>query len=91
MWKRDAAYHQGTGWSWLIGPMVIAWCRTYPNSKRDAAAWLAGLESHLKEAYRSGSGQFYANKSLMIEPSRTRVIGRPVVLSYSNVGSIPRL
>jgi len=24
---RDAAYHQGTVWAWLIGPFVTAWCR----------------------------------------------------------------
>ncbi|WP_372894951.1 amylo-alpha-1,6-glucosidase, partial [Stieleria sp.] len=50
VWKRDAAYHQGTVWSWLIGPMVIAWCLTYPDRKQDAAAWLDGLEFHLGEA-----------------------------------------
>ena len=33
----------------------------------------------------------YENNSLMILPSRTRVIGRPVLVSYSMVGSIPRL
>ncbi|MBE9179406.1 glycogen debranching enzyme family protein [Oculatella sp. LEGE 06141] len=27
---RDRAYHQGTVWSWLIGPFVRAWKRFYP-------------------------------------------------------------
>lgn len=28
---RDRAYHQGTVWSWLIGPFVRAWRRFYPD------------------------------------------------------------
>jgi predicted glycogen debranching enzyme len=27
MGLRDAAYHQGTGWGWLMGPFVEAWVR----------------------------------------------------------------
>ena len=33
----------------------------------------------------------YEKSSLIIPPSRTRVIGLPVLVSYSIVGSIPRL
>ncbi|MCC5637538.1 glycogen debranching enzyme N-terminal domain-containing protein [Nostoc sp. CHAB 5844] len=28
---RDRAYHQGTVWSWLIGPFTRAWLRFYPK------------------------------------------------------------
>lgn len=28
---RDRAYHQGTVWSWLIGPFVRSWRRFYPD------------------------------------------------------------
>ncbi len=28
-WHRDNAYHQGTVWSWLIGPFIRAWKRFY--------------------------------------------------------------
>ena len=28
---RDAAYHQGTVWSWLIGPFIRAWERFHKN------------------------------------------------------------
>ena len=28
---RDRAYHQGTVWSWLIGPFIRAWQRFYPD------------------------------------------------------------
>ncbi|NEP59211.1 MAG: amylo-alpha-1,6-glucosidase [Symploca sp. SIO2G7] len=30
-WHRDTAYHQGTVWSWLIGPFIRAWQRFYPT------------------------------------------------------------
>jgi predicted glycogen debranching enzyme len=36
---RDAAYHQGTVWPWLIGPFVDAWLRVRgdtPEAKREA-------------------------------------------------------
>lgn len=29
--QRDRAYHQGTVWSWLIGPFIRSWQRFYPN------------------------------------------------------------
>lgn len=29
--KRDRAYHQGTVWTWLIGPFIRAWQRFYPQ------------------------------------------------------------
>ncbi|NER92538.1 MAG: amylo-alpha-1,6-glucosidase [Symploca sp. SIO1B1] len=30
-WHRDTAYHQGTVWSWLIGPFIRAWKRFHPT------------------------------------------------------------
>jgi predicted glycogen debranching enzyme len=33
---RDAAYHQGTVWAWLIGPYVDAWLKLHPD-QHDAA------------------------------------------------------
>jgi predicted glycogen debranching enzyme len=45
---RDAAYHQGTVWSWLIGPFVDAWQRVHPG--RDALPFVAGFFPHLDEA-----------------------------------------
>ena len=32
---RDAAYHQGTVWPWLIGPFVDAWLRVHPDDRPD--------------------------------------------------------
>jgi glycogen debranching enzyme len=47
---RDAAYHQGTVWSWLIGPFVDAWLKVHPENRAEASELLRGLEVHLGEA-----------------------------------------
>jgi predicted glycogen debranching enzyme len=47
---RDAAYHQGTVWPWLIGPFVDAWLRVHPRDRGRAREYLEGLISHLGEA-----------------------------------------
>jgi predicted glycogen debranching enzyme len=46
---RDAAYHQGTVWGWLIGPFVDAWLKVHPDRVR-AHAWLRGFVAHLDVA-----------------------------------------
>ena len=48
--SRDAAYHQGTVWGWLIGPFVDAWLKAYPQDSRGARELLAGFGRHLSEA-----------------------------------------
>ena len=47
---RDAAYHQGTVWAWLIGPFIDAWLRTHPERQGGRARLPAGFEAHLGEA-----------------------------------------
>ncbi len=47
---RDAAYHQGTVWAWLIGPFIDAWLKVHPNDRAGARRFLEGFESHLNEA-----------------------------------------
>ncbi|HUR44529.1 MAG TPA: amylo-alpha-1,6-glucosidase, partial [Candidatus Saccharimonadales bacterium] len=47
---RDAAYHQGTVWAWLIGPMVDALLKVNPKDKRGARKFLEGFLPHLDEA-----------------------------------------
>jgi predicted glycogen debranching enzyme len=46
---RDAAYHQGTVWAWLIGPWVDAWLRVHPEDTAGARRFLDGLVAHLPE------------------------------------------
>jgi len=47
---RDAAYHQGTVWGWLIGPYVDAWLRVHPGDPAAARRFLAGFVPHLEDA-----------------------------------------
>ena len=47
--ERDAKYHQGTVWSWLLGPFVSAHYQTYGDAPR-ALSYLDGIEGHLREA-----------------------------------------
>ncbi|MDR3404787.1 MAG: amylo-alpha-1,6-glucosidase [Chthoniobacter sp.] len=47
---RDAAYHQGTVWGWLIGPFIDAWLKVHPEDRSGARQWLQGLLAHLNEA-----------------------------------------
>jgi predicted glycogen debranching enzyme len=47
---RDAAYHQGTVWPWLLGPFVDAWLKTFPERRPEVRAMLDGLHEHLGQA-----------------------------------------
>jgi predicted glycogen debranching enzyme len=47
---RDAAYHQGTVWPWLVGPYVDAWNRVHPERAGEARSLLAGFFPHLEDA-----------------------------------------
>lgn len=47
---RDAAYHQGTVWAWLIGPFIDAWLKLYPNDRTGTRRFLDGFKAHLPEA-----------------------------------------
>ncbi len=48
--SRDAAYHQGTVWAWLIGPFIDAWLKIYPEDREGARRFLLGFEEHLGDA-----------------------------------------
>jgi predicted glycogen debranching enzyme len=48
--SRDAAYHQGTVWAWLIGPFVDAWIKLHPERRAEARRFLDGFRQHLDEA-----------------------------------------
>ena len=51
--ERDRAYHQGTVWPFLLGPLVTAWIKSFGRnaaSRREARGLLNGLEVHLTEA-----------------------------------------
>ncbi len=47
---RDAAYHQGTVWAWLIGPFIDAWLKLHPDEVRKAIGFLDGFKAELRDA-----------------------------------------
>jgi hypothetical protein len=48
--SRDAAYHQGTVWAWLIGPFVDAWVKAHPADRDTARTFLGAFSEHLSDA-----------------------------------------
>ena len=44
---RDAAYHQGTVWGWLVGPWVDAWLKVHPNDRAGARRFVDGCVAAL--------------------------------------------
>jgi predicted glycogen debranching enzyme len=48
--SRDAAYHQGTVWGWLVGPFVDAWLKVYPDDAGGVWKAVEGFVPHLDEA-----------------------------------------
>jgi predicted glycogen debranching enzyme len=47
---RDAAYHQGTVWAWLIGPFIDAWIRVHPSERENARQFLRAFAVHIADA-----------------------------------------
>ena len=47
---RDAAYHQGTVWAWLIGPYIDAWMKLHPDDRAGARRLLEGFIGELGDA-----------------------------------------
>jgi len=47
---RDAAYHQGTVWAWLIGPYIDAYLKLHPEELTRARAMLTGFDEHLSQS-----------------------------------------
>jgi predicted glycogen debranching enzyme len=45
--SRDAAYHQGTVWMWLIGPWIDAWLKAHPDDHDGARRFLDGCTGAL--------------------------------------------
>ncbi len=54
---RDAAYHQGSVWAWLIGPYIDALTRVHPE--RCGLDLLQGFVAHLNEACVGSIGEIF--------------------------------
>ncbi len=47
---RDAAYHQGTVWPWLMGPFIDAWFKVYPGDVSRVAQFLKAFDQSLSDS-----------------------------------------
>jgi predicted glycogen debranching enzyme len=56
---RDAAYHQGTVWGWLIGPYLDAWLRVHPNDLEGVRRTLEGFKAPLAQACVGTIGEIF--------------------------------
>ncbi|MCU0488121.1 MAG: amylo-alpha-1,6-glucosidase [Anaerolineales bacterium] len=58
-WQRDSAYHQGTVWSWLIGPYISAYLKVYQQPEK---AWslLQSLFLQLSEHGLGGISEVFS-------------------------------
>ena len=56
---RDAAYHQGTVWAWLIGPFIDAWLKVYPEDCAGSRRFLEGFIPHLSEGGMGTIGEIF--------------------------------
>lgn len=51
--ERDAKYHQGTVWPWLMGPFIEAYMKVHGETREareQASRWLVPFEEHLRRA-----------------------------------------
>ena len=53
--ERDAAYHQGTVWPWLLGPFVDAWLKVHPDDTEGVRTLLDPLLQHVVSSGCVGS------------------------------------
>lgn len=56
---RDAAYHQGTVWPWLVGHFVDAWLRVHPDDLVGARRILEGFIASLDEGCVGSLGEIF--------------------------------
>jgi len=56
---RDAAYHQGTVWPWLIGPYIDAWLKLHPHEIQRAEGLLEGFDQRLTSNAVGSIGEIF--------------------------------
>jgi predicted glycogen debranching enzyme len=47
--SRDAAYHQGTVWAWLIGPFIDSWLKVHDGDAPGTRKFIEGFLPHLND------------------------------------------
>ncbi len=73
--QRDAAYHQGTVWPWLLGPFIDAYLNACGSNERNLA-YCRGLVERLKPKRREARVRTRSRKFTMV----TSRVGRGDVL-----------
>ena len=81
---RDAAYHQGTVWPWLIGPFIDVWLRVHPDDHTGARRFLAGVLGDLEKSCIGTRSEIYDAE----EPFTP---GGCAAQAWSVAGSVARL
>ncbi len=56
---RDAAYHQGTVWPWLIGPFIDAWLKLHDDDPDRAESFLRGFDERLSSNAIGSIGEIF--------------------------------
>jgi predicted glycogen debranching enzyme len=56
---RDAAYHQGTVWPWLLGPYIDAWLKVHPDEVDRAGKLLAAFDERLVKGAAGSIGEIF--------------------------------
>lgn len=56
---RDAAYHQGTVWPWLIGPYIDAWLKLHHDELDEAGKLLQEFDARLSKAAIGSIGEIF--------------------------------
>jgi glycogen debranching enzyme len=70
-YHRDAAYHQGTVWPWLLGPFISAYCRVHgssDSSREHVRELLRPIEECLRDGALGQIAEIYDGD----EPQRPR-------------------
>jgi glycogen debranching enzyme len=57
--ERDAAYHQGTVWPWLIGPYLDAFLKLHPDELDQAEDLLCGFDRCLTHNAVGSIGEIF--------------------------------
>jgi predicted glycogen debranching enzyme len=56
---RDAAYHQGTVWPWLIGAYIDAWLKVHPSEPEKACQFLDAFDARLTQNAVGSIGEIF--------------------------------
>ena len=57
--SRDASYHQGTVWPWLLGHFIDVSLKVYPEDLETIKTFLAGIETLLEKSCIGTIGEIF--------------------------------